>query len=87
MENILERAVAVSREDAIRVCDLPPDLVELELQEYKRPDDHLMTLAEMEEDYIAHLLRITGGVRSRTAEILGIDRASLWRKMKKYHLQ
>jgi len=45
-----------------------------------------MTLAELEQDYIAHLLSITGGVRTRTAEILGIDRASLWRKMKKYGL-
>ena len=84
LENILERATALCKADVIRVCDLPPDLIELELQTYKLPDETLMTLAELEQDYIAHLLRITGGVRTKTAEILGIDRASLWRKMKKY---
>ena len=86
LENILERAVAVCAADVIRVCDLPPDLIEFELQAYKPPDEQFMTLAELEQDYIVHLLNITGGVRTKTAEILGIDRASLWRKMKKYGL-
>jgi len=86
LENILERAAALCKEAVIRVCDLPPDLIALELQAYKRPEKPLMTLSELEQDYIAHLLKITGGVRTRTAEILGIDRASLWRKMKKYDL-
>lgn len=86
LENILERAVALCPGDVIRVCDLPQDLIEFELQAYKPPEEHFMTLAELEQDYIAHLLKITGGIRTRTAEILGIDRASLWRKMKKYGL-
>ena len=84
LENILERAVAICQGDVIRVCDLPPDLIEFDLQAYKPPDEQFMTLAELEQDYNIHLLKITGGVRTKTAEILGIDRASLWRKMKKY---
>lgn len=87
LENILERAVAVCREKIIRASDLPPDLVELELQDYKRPEGKLMTLEELEQDYIAHVLRQTGGFRRQTADILGIDRASLWRKMKKFGLE
>jgi len=87
LENILERAVAVCRENIIRASDLPPDLVELELQDYKRPEGNLMTLAELEQDYIAHVLKQTGGFRRQTADILGIDRASLWRKMKKFGLE
>jgi DNA-binding NtrC family response regulator len=86
LENILERAVAVCAGDVIRACDLPPDLISLELQAYKPSDEQFMTLAELEQDYISHLLKITGGARTKTAEILGIDRASLWRKMKKYNL-
>jgi DNA-binding NtrC family response regulator len=86
LENILERAVAVCKGKAIRTCDLPLDLTELELQAYTPPEDNLMTLAELEVDYITHLLKITGGVRTKTAKILGIDRASLWRKMKKFGL-
>jgi DNA-binding NtrC family response regulator len=87
LENLLERASAVAQDETIRVSDLPPDLAELELQEYKRPEGQPMTLEELEQDYIAHVLRLTDGARTRTAEILGIDRASLWRKIKKYGLE
>ena len=71
----------------IRASDLPPDLVAFELQDYKRPEGKLMTLEELEQDYIVHVLSQTGGFRRRTAEILGIDRASLWRKMKKFGIE
>jgi DNA-binding NtrC family response regulator len=87
LENLLERAMAVTQDEIIRVSDLPPDLTELELQEYKRPERKMMTLEELEQDYIAHVLKLTDGARTRTAEMLGIDRASLWRKIKKYGLE
>ncbi len=87
LENILERAAAVCRDNIIRASDLPPDLVELELQDYRRPEGNLMTLEELEQDYIAHVLKQTGGFRRQTADVLGIDRASLWRKMKKFGLE
>ncbi|EFK07197.1 sigma-54 interaction domain protein [delta proteobacterium NaphS2] len=87
LENILERAVALCREEVIQVRDLPPDLAEVELYSYQRPAGDLLNLAKLERDYIRHILSITGGVRTRAAEILGIDRASLWRKMKKYGLE
>ncbi len=86
LENILLRAAAICKGRTIRVGDLPSDLVELELHTYKRPETSLMTLNELEQDYITHVLRLTGGVRTKAAKILGIDRASLWRKMKKYGL-
>ena len=86
LENILERAVALSDGNTIQVRDLPPDLVELDLCTYDRPSDGLLSLDELEKDYIKHVLALTNGSRSRTAEILGIERTSLWRKMKKYDL-
>ncbi|MBW1780030.1 MAG: sigma-54-dependent Fis family transcriptional regulator [Deltaproteobacteria bacterium] len=87
LENILERAVAMCQGEVIQVRDLPPDLAELELYSYHRPGGALLNLEELERDYIRHILQLTGGVRTRAAEILGIDRASLWRKMKKYDLE
>jgi DNA-binding NtrC family response regulator len=87
LENILERAVAVCPGDIIRLADLPRDLTELELQAYEPTEGPLVTLSALERDYIAHVLRLTGGVRSRAAAILGIDRASLWRKIKKLGLE
>jgi len=86
LENILERAVAMCRGDVIRAGDLPPDLTEVALYSFQRPDARLLNLEELEKDYIRHILQITGGVRTRAAEILGIDRATLWRKMNKYGL-
>jgi transcriptional regulator with PAS, ATPase and Fis domain len=87
LENIIERAVAMCKDGTVKVSDLPPDLVDLELFSYKRPDNALLNLDELEQDYIRHILKITGGVRTKAAEILGIDRASLWRKIKKYNLK
>ncbi|MBW1773025.1 MAG: sigma-54-dependent Fis family transcriptional regulator, partial [Deltaproteobacteria bacterium] len=52
-----------------------------------RPGETPLNLEKLEQDYIRHILHLTGGVRTRAAEILGIDRTSLWRKMKKYGLE
>jgi DNA-binding NtrC family response regulator len=40
------------------------------------------TLAELEKQYIVEVLEASHGNKSRTAEILGISRAALWRKLK-----
>ena len=87
LENILEHAVAMCRTDVIHVHDLPSDLSEIKIYSYQKSADNLLKLDELEHDYISHVLQITGGARKATADILGIDRASLWRKMKKYGLE
>jgi DNA-binding NtrC family response regulator len=86
LENIVERAVAVCRGRTILVRDLPPDLAEVELRTFPATAQAAPTLEEVEADYIRHVLKLTGGARARAARILGIDRASLWRKIKKYDL-
>ena len=87
LENILERAVAMCQGEVIQVHDLPPDLAEVDLYSYNKAGRTLLNLEELEQDYIRHILHLTGGSRTRAAEILGIDRTSLWRKMKKYGLE
>ena len=86
LENILERAVAMAQGEVIQAWDLPPDVEGLELYSYERADGVLLKLEELEQDYISHVLKLCGGSRTKTTQILGIDRASLWRKMKKYSL-
>jgi two-component system response regulator AtoC len=44
------------------------------------------TLAEMEKDYILETLTALGGNKSKTAEVLGISRAALWRKLKQFKI-
>ena len=87
LENIVERAVALCRDDTIQPHDLPQDLVDLDLHVYSPPHSPLLRLEELERDYISHVLRSTGGNRAQTAQILGIDRTSLWRKIKKFELE
>lgn len=85
--NIMERAVALCARDTVTERDLPADLADLELASFHAPAGESPTLEEMERRYIEHILEVTGGVRVRAAEILGIDRVSLWRKMKKFGLE
>jgi transcriptional regulator with PAS, ATPase and Fis domain len=47
----------------------------------------LQTLEMNEATYIAQVLEYTGGNRNQAAEILGIDRVSLWRRIKRYGLE
>jgi len=46
----------------------------------------LPPLEEVERRYLAHVLKVTGGNKVKTAEILGIDRRTLYRKAEKYKL-
>ena len=45
------------------------------------------TLEEQEIRYIKQVLSEAGGNKSLAAETLGIDRVSLWRKIKRYRLE
>jgi DNA-binding NtrC family response regulator len=45
------------------------------------------SLAEVERDHIAKVLRYTGGAMGRTAELLGIHRNTLTRKVEQYELR
>ena len=43
-----------------------------------------LQLAEVERIYILEILRAAGGNKSRAAEILGLDRKTLYRKLQEY---
>jgi len=85
--NIMERAVALCQGQLIQVRDLPPDLAAVQLASFAQSRGRGHTLEDLERSYIEHILKQAGGVRTRAAEILGIDRVSLWRKLKKYGLE
>mgnify|MGYP001351552211 CR=1 FL=1 len=88
LENIIERGVALSRGTVIGVEQLPEDLRGLTLKTYRRREDgELPTLDEQEKSYIQWVLGESDGNRTVAARALGIDRVSLWRKLKKYGLE
>ncbi len=83
LENLMERAVVLAEGDTVEVVHLPPDLQAAQPQLRTTRQGGLSTLEENERQYILWVLEQTGGNKSRAAEILSIDRASLWRKLKR----
>jgi DNA-binding NtrC family response regulator len=85
LENIIERAVTLADGTSIEVEHLPMDLQKLVLR-IRRPQRDFMTLEENEREYITWILGQVSDNKTKAAEILGIDRVSLWRKLKRYQL-
>jgi DNA-binding NtrC family response regulator len=81
LENAIERAVVVGKERMVQPGDLP-----IFREEYMAiPADD--SLSEVEKVHIAHVLEKNHWNISRSAEILGIDRSTLYAKIKKYEIQ
>lgn len=84
LENALERAVILSG-DTIDVDGLPERIT-------RRTSEPLVaertplnpTLEAIEKAYIMWVLQSEGGNKSRTAEVLGIDPSTLYRKLSRY---
>lgn len=87
LANLIERGVALATGTQLGPEQLPEDLRELRVYSYQWQPHSLPTLEAQEGDYIRWVLGQTGGNRTRAAEILGIDRVSLWRKLKKYGIE
>ncbi|HEU4383487.1 MAG TPA: sigma-54 dependent transcriptional regulator [Anaeromyxobacteraceae bacterium] len=86
LENIVERGVALAKGESLEVADLPEDLRRMSLKVFRREDGRIPSLDDQERAYIEWVLKEVDGNRSRAAAILGIDRVSLWRKLKRYHI-
>lgn len=87
LENIIERGLALATGGAIDIDHLPDDIREFRITTFRRKDGKLPTLEEQEVEYIRRILAESGGNKTLAAETLGIDRVSLWRKIKRYGLE
>jgi DNA-binding NtrC family response regulator len=86
LENALERAVALAEGSLLTPDDLP-ERVRTNGKTgslLARAREQRMTVHELEREYIIETLRLTGGNKSRAAEILGFDRRTLHRKLDEY---
>ena len=88
LENAIEHAFVVCNSDAIQTEHLPsrlqPIIDELNLSEDTNTSNS--PLQNIELQLIKETLNKFDGNRSKTASALGIDKSTLWRKMKKYNL-
>jgi two-component system response regulator HydG len=87
LENCMERAVALLRFEDVTIDDLPE-----RIQQYRADrqifaaDDpsSVLTLDELERRYIQRVLALVGGNKSRAADLLGLDRRTLYRRLERY---
>jgi DNA-binding NtrC family response regulator len=82
--NAVERAVVLARRSRVDLDDLPPE-IGLAVREPVAVGD-VRTLAQVEHDYIASVLRAVGGNRAQAAAKLGIGTATLYRKLKRFDI-
>ncbi len=86
LENIVERAVVLCNEEEILAKHLPQELGQYALKVYRQASQRFPTLEENEVEYVSWVLKQVDGNKTRAAEVLGIDRVSLWRKLKRWGL-
>jgi DNA-binding NtrC family response regulator len=88
LENVIQRMIILAETDHIDADLLPARLSE-DKDVRGRALDYLppQSLDEVEAYFIRKTLRETHGDRALAAEILGIDKSTLWRKVKRYEIE
>jgi DNA-binding NtrC family response regulator len=88
LENVIQRMIILAESDHID-ADLLPDKLSEQKDVRSRALDYLppQSLDEVEAYFIRKTLRETHGDRALAAEILGIDKSTLWRKVKRYEIE
>jgi DNA-binding NtrC family response regulator len=89
LRNVVERALVLGDGPELELDDLPPELL-LSAPAGPAPtapaSGTIRTLVELERIAIAEALAATGGNKARAAALLGIDRTTLYRKLKDHDL-
>ncbi|MBU1881379.1 sigma-54-dependent Fis family transcriptional regulator, partial [bacterium] len=88
LENVLEHAFVMCHGDMIDTDHLPDRFLKMSAfpgEENDVPGSEA-PLQYAEKIIISQILETYNGHRGKTADVLGIDKTTLWRKMKKYDL-
>ena len=87
LRNVIERAVALTRLDKLTVEDLPEKVRDFRSSQVViggSDPGELVPLEEVERRYILHVLECVNGNRTLAAKKLGLDRKTLYRKLRQY---
>ncbi len=87
LENVIERATVIEEGHQITVSSLPPNLQHLHNLEEGSGVAKIESLAGLEKKHIHQVLKKVNWNISQSAKALGIDRKTLYDKIKKYGLQ
>jgi transcriptional regulator with PAS, ATPase and Fis domain len=83
LENVIERAATLTRGEKITPEDFPQSIREVtgERQLLEDAVEQLLPLESLEQAYIKRVLEKMGGNKYQAAQVLGIDRKTLYRKL------
>ena len=82
LRSVMIKAMIFSKSDVI----VPDDLPEHVLSNKKQVGSIPKSLEDLEKEHILKVLEETGGNQCKAAEVLGINRKTLYKKIHKYHL-
>jgi two-component system, NtrC family, response regulator AtoC len=85
LENTVERAVTLNHTGILNVDDLPAE-IRTAKDESPREDKKLISLDQMEAQYVTKVIHAVDGNMSRAAEILRVDRRTLYRMIDRHGL-
>ncbi|HLA28814.1 MAG TPA: sigma 54-interacting transcriptional regulator [Syntrophales bacterium] len=85
--NIIEHAFVLCHEKVIDMRHLPPEISELSVEMRPLPAEGISPLDAAEKTAIEEALIKHSGARAAAAHDLGISTVTLWRKMKKFHIE
>jgi DNA-binding NtrC family response regulator len=99
LENVIERAITLNRGGHITVDDLPAIMLTNPPSqtnaiscvengtETRAAGSKIPTIADLEREHLVRVLDLTGGNRKRAAELLGINRRTLYRMAERFGIE
>ena len=87
LNNAMERAVALATSDQLSVTDLPDRVRTREVRPARATPDELVTAEEAERRHVLRVLEAVGGNKKAAAEVLQMDRSTLYRKLDRWVVQ
>jgi len=87
LANCMERAVALTRNETIGIADLPEKIRSYRTSHVlvaATDPTELVPMEEVEKRYILRVLEAVGGNKTLAAQVLGLDRKTLYRKLDRY---
>lgn len=98
LENVIERAITLNRSGRVTPDDLPGTIQSggvgaAPLAQMSAGDDltdyfeGILTIDELERQHLLRVLEVTGGNKKRAAEILGINRRTLYRMAERFGIE
>jgi len=81
LENVVERAVYLSEDGVVRIKDLPDEMLAVRGSRAGFNFAEERSLDELQREYIEHILQRCGGNKKKAAEILGVNRKTIYRRL------